>query len=249
MTPTLAFALALLGTAAADADASPTQVNYAAVEALPADAKVEGRGYPELAEAWWRWAFQKPDGMRPSQDPTGAQCHHGQTGDVWFLAGTLGTGPVERRCRVPQGRRLFLPVIVALEYSVPGRRRDCAALRAAAEAVAERMVVNRVELDGEPLVPVRSAPRDCFDAFADAQYDELRPGIYAPAYTDGLWLLLPPLAPGRHRLVVDARQATDVPVRSRFDQQFTYVLEVGDAPVQEDRDELPRDEEREVIAL
>lgn len=248
MIPTQTFALALMGATAAGA-APPAHVSYAAVEALPAEAKVEGRGYPELAEAWWRWAFQEPDGMRPSQDPTGAQCHEGQTGDVWFLAGTLGTGPVERLCRVPEGRRIFLPVIVILEYSVPGRRRDCTALRAAAEAFASRMVVKRLELNGEPLVPVRSAPQDCFDAFADAQYDELRPGIYAPAYTDGLWLLLPPLPPGRHRLVVDARQATDVSVRSRFDQQFSYVLEVGDAPGQADGDEPQRDEDREVITL
>jgi hypothetical protein len=248
MIPALVFALATLGSAATDGNASPTNADDAVV-VLPADAKAEGRGYPELAEAWWQWAFRKPDGMRPSQDPTGAQCHDGQTGDVWFLAGTSGTGPVERNCRVPEGRHLFLPVIAALEYSVPGRRRECAALRAAAEAVAGRMVVNRVELDGKPLEPVRSAPRDCFDAFADAQYDDLRPGIYAPAYTDGLWMLLPPLAPGRHRLVVDARQTSDVAVRSRFDQQFTYVIEVGEAPVQESRDEPQQDEGPEVITL
>ncbi|GGA80137.1 hypothetical protein GCM10011521_17980 [Arenimonas soli] len=239
MIATVAFALGLSGAAAAGANLPPADAGVAMVEVLPAGAKPGGRGYPELAEAWWRWAFRKPDGMRPSQDPNGAHCHDGQPGDVWFLAGTSGTGPVERTCRVPEGRPLFLPVIAALEYSVPGRRRDCAALRTAAEAVADRMVVHRVELDGQPLEPVRSAPRDCFDAFADAQYDGLRPGIYAPAFTDGMWLLLPPLTPGRHRLVVDARQATDVAVRSRFDQQFTYLLEVGEAPPQESSEPSP----------
>ena len=97
------------------------------------------------------------------------------------------------------------------------------------------------------------APGECFDAFADANYDDLAPGLYAPAHTDGLWLLLPPLEPGRHRLVVDARQAPEVPVRSRYDQQFTYVLEVGGEPETESPDEDDPHEdpevEQEVITL
>lgn len=243
------LALCVLLATAASAEGSGAAAANGAATALPADATIAGQGYPDLAEAWWRWAFRRPDGMRPSQDPTGAQCHDGQAGDVCFLAGTTGTGPVERTCRVPPGKAIFLPAMAALEYSVPGRRRDCGALRAAAGAVADGFLVNRVELDGVPLEPVRSMPRDCFDAFADAQYDNLRPGIYAPAQTDGLWLLLPPLAPGSHRLVVDARHTPDVPIRNRFDQRFTYVLEVGEPSGGEDGDEPPQGEEPEVITL
>ena len=242
MIPRPALALCFVLATAANA-----QAPAATVQALPAEATVAGRGYPELAQAWWQWVMRKPDGMRPPQDPTGAQCHHGQEGEVWFLAGTSGTGPVERTCRVPAGKAIFLPVMVALEYSAPGHRRDCDALRAEAKAVADGFLVNRAELDGVALQTVRSNPGDCFDAFAEAQYDSLRPGIYAPAATDGLWLLLPPLPPGSHRLVVDARHPPEVPIRRRFDQRFTYLLEVGDGPVQEH--EPQRDKASDVIAL
>jgi hypothetical protein len=244
------LAAALAATVAAPAAPAGTSATPDTTFAtLPLDAKVEGRGYPELAEAWWRWAYRQRDGMRPTQDPTGAQCHVGQTGTVWFLAGTPGTGTANRRCTVPEGRHLFLPVHVALEYSVPGRRRDCATLRTAAGEVASRPLSYRVELDGAPLAPVRSASRDCFDAYADADHDEVPPGLYAPASTDGLWLLLPPLPKGPHRLVVEARQTAAGAARSRFDQQFTYTLDVGGEPVEADGETPPPDDEAEEISL
>lgn len=199
----------------------------AAMAALPTEARGGGQDLPALAEAWWRWAYQPRDGMRPTQDPTGARCHVGQVGKVWFLAGTDGTGAAERTCAVPEGRQLLVPVFVVLEHSRPGHRRDCAALRSAAAAEASSELSLRVALDGAPLAPARSASRDCFDAWADAVDDAPPPGLYAPATTDGWWLLLPPLPPGRHHLQVVARQASEGVARGRHDQQFTYVLDVG----------------------
>lgn len=253
MISSLAFAAAIAAAAAGvtgiEVPAAPRDATGTAIAALPSDAKAGDRGYAELTQAWWRWAYRLRDGMRPTQDPTGAQCHVGQAGAVWFLAGTAGTGAVDRTCTVPEGSYLFVPVFVVLETSMPGRRRDCAALRAAAGAEATRSVAYRVELDGTPLTPVRSSPRDCFDAYAEAQDDDVPPGIYAPAATDGLWLLLPPLEPGRHRLVVDARQESEGAARSRFDQQFTYVLYVGGTPPDEERDEPLSVDGPEVIIL
>jgi len=246
----LAFAAAMAATdVGATTTDMPAIVLEGGVAALAEGAKVDGRGYAELAESWWRWAYRNRDGMRPTQDPTGAQCHVGQAGNVWFLAGTPGTGAVARKCTIPEGRHLFVPVLAVLELSMPGRRRDCAALRSAAGAEAARPVSFRVELDGASLAPVRSASRDCFDAYADAGDDGPPPGIYAPATTDGLWLLLPPLAPGRHHLVVEARQASEGASRGRFDQQFSYVLDVGGTPGSEDPDPPPPEDDPDFITL
>lgn len=220
-----------------------------ALAALPVDAKVGGQDYPALAEAWWRWAYQPRDGMRPTQDPNGSRCHAGQAGEVWFLAGTQGTGEVERSCALPEGRHVFVPVYVVLEHARPGNRRDCATLRTAAAAEAVRELTLKVELDRAPLAPVRSASSDCFDAYADAVDDAPPPGLYAPATTDGWWLLLPPLPAGRHHLTVDARQVTEGAARGRYDQQFTYVLDVGGDGLSPP-DEVPaKDEPAELITL
>jgi hypothetical protein len=221
----------------------------AALAALPSDARVGPGGVPSLSEAWWRWLYQPRDGMRPHQDPTGARCHAGQSGDVWFLAGSPATGKVTRTCAVPEGKYLFVPVYVVLEYSQPGRRRDCAVLRAQAKAEASRDITWRVELDGQPLAPVRSASAACFDAYADAVDDAPSPGLYAPATSDGWWLLLPPLPAGQHRLVVESTQATEGALRSRYDQQFTYLLDVGGEIGESPLEQAAPGEAKEVITL
>lgn len=240
---------ALVGVIAPESPSAPSGAAQVAVVPLQGHDKADGRSFAELTQAWWRWAYRQRDGMRPTQDPTGAQCHVGQEGAVWFLAGTGGTGPVDRKCTVPEGRYLFLPVLAVLETSVPGRRRDCSALRADALERVGQAVTYRVELDGTLLTPVRSASRDCFDAYADAEHNDPPPGSHAPASTDGLWLLLPPLTPGRHRLVVEARQATSGEAGGRIAQQFTYVLHVGAAPADENHDSPLPDDEEDFITL
>lgn len=100
-------------------------------------------------------------------------------------------------------------------------------MREAASAEAGRELSWSVQLNGEALQPVRAASADCFDAYADATEEAPPPGLYAPASTDGWWLLLPPLPAGRHELVVEARPAGAGKVRGRHDQQFSLVLDVG----------------------
>jgi hypothetical protein len=40
----------------------------------------------------------------------GEQCAGGQSGKVWYLAGTVGSGSVTRTCTVPTSRALFFPI-------------------------------------------------------------------------------------------------------------------------------------------
>jgi hypothetical protein len=84
---------------------------------LPLDTRVEGEGYPELTARWWQWAMAAP--IEPYFDPDGRFCAMHQDGPVWFLAGTSGGDPVHRRCVVPSGKYLLLPVI---NRSLLGRR-------------------------------------------------------------------------------------------------------------------------------
>jgi len=77
---------------------------------LPRDSTPYGKSYAEWHAAWWKWAFETPADERPVLDETGEFCHVGQSGPVWFLAGTAsfgGSGSVERTCTVPAGKALF----------------------------------------------------------------------------------------------------------------------------------------------
>jgi hypothetical protein len=54
--------------------------------------------------------LEQPWSTGPINDPSGASCAMGQSGKVWFLAGTSG-GPATRECTIPHGKKLFFPLI------------------------------------------------------------------------------------------------------------------------------------------
>src|ERR1700722_5021661 len=88
---------------AASAVLDPTQSHY-------------GRTDTDWSVSWWQWIYGLTEPMDPTQciipflDATGANCTYGQSGDVFFLAGT-GTGTVVRKqCIVPAGKAIFFPI-------------------------------------------------------------------------------------------------------------------------------------------
>jgi len=81
-------------------------------------AEIHGKTYGEWSSAWWQWQeLNFPDfdfGVGP------VDCSQGQSGPVWFLAGT-GGGAADRRCQkqVPAGTHLFFPLINANIWNDP----------------------------------------------------------------------------------------------------------------------------------
>jgi hypothetical protein len=80
-----------------------------------------GTTYNDLAVAWWQYALGQPTATGPLGDPTGATCTTGQSGSVFFLAGTLGPGAVTRSaCTVSGNKKLFFPLVNAFDVHTPG---------------------------------------------------------------------------------------------------------------------------------
>ena len=98
----LVGALVLLASASASA-AEPVL--------LPPTAPVGGISQEEWSQRWWQWAASFDRDESPVADRPGALCGSGQSGDVWFLAGTYGTQRTIRTCRVPRGKHLFFPLV------------------------------------------------------------------------------------------------------------------------------------------
>ena len=65
----------------------------------------------ELAAQWWQWAVAVPAAQSPIGDTTGEFAALGQSGPVWFLAGTWWNNTVERTFSVPAGKPLFFPIV------------------------------------------------------------------------------------------------------------------------------------------
>ena len=81
-----------------------------------------GQTDDEWGALWQQWIYQLPQTnaqncIIPFSDPTGANCGYGQSGDsgqsgdVFFLAGTQGGTVVRDQCVVPLGKAIFFPIL------------------------------------------------------------------------------------------------------------------------------------------
>ncbi|MBI4600614.1 MAG: hypothetical protein HY721_01505, partial [Planctomycetes bacterium] len=77
---------------------------------IPLKAKAHGKSYGDWGGAWWAWALGIPAATNPVVDATGEHCDEGQSGPVWFLAGSFG-GSITRTCSVPAGKTIFLALL------------------------------------------------------------------------------------------------------------------------------------------
>lgn len=184
-------------------------------------------GSPELTAKWWQWAMSTSKANSPVADSTGAHCAVNQTGDVWFLAGGYGSSKIRRTCTVPAGKALFFPLINMVYWPTRGtatftceRAKDLAALNndAALDLFAD--------IDGAALPHLkqyRIASEQCFDVFARVPPPQDSYKAY-PSATDGYWLLVGPLASGRHVLKFGGRYNRNLGDFGRMVQDIEYVL-------------------------
>src|SRR5580700_4787498 len=94
--------------------------NQSGTQALDPTQSHYGHTDAEWSTLWWQWVYglsqtENDAGMPncniPFQDPTGANCQAGQSGDVFFLAGTQAGTVVRPDCTVPLGKAIFFPIV------------------------------------------------------------------------------------------------------------------------------------------
>ena len=76
---------------------------------LPPEAEVDGVNLAAWSARSWQWSFSFPQDINPAFDTTGEVCGYGQSGPVFFLAGSERS--VERSCVIPQGVYVFVPLL------------------------------------------------------------------------------------------------------------------------------------------
>jgi hypothetical protein len=193
-------------------DPSPKPLLITPVGAMP-----YGKSYGEWTAEWWKWALSIPLATNPLNDQTGANAASGQSGPVWFLAGTfcadLNAGcdfaTASREINVPSGKALFFPILNAECSTFEGNGTTDADLRACAASSMDLATGLACEVDDIPVTDLPSyrvqspsftwgpLPADnmllAFGVDAPA-------GTTSPAVGDGIYLMLPPLHPGTHRI-------------------------------------------------
>ncbi len=198
---TLALALLLAATLPAQAQLIP-----------PAKA-IAGASQEEWSKRWWHWALSFEDEDSPIADTDGRLCDSGQSGPVWFLAGTFGTKRAVRSCRIPAGKTLFFPLINFIAFPPDDEREACASLMLRAESLTDSPAALVLDLNGKRfngLAAHRQATRGCF---------LVSPEDDAPAAGNGYYVALGPLKPGRYMLNFGA-------ILPSMSQAVTYTLDV-----------------------
>src|SRR4029453_13250943 len=179
-------------------------------QVIPRDANTYGNSSGEWSARWWQWAFSIPAATNPVLDETGAHCAEGQSGPVWFLAGSFFGGTFERACTVPPDKALFLPIVNAAfgaavfdcEPTQPGVPCNITILRAAAAASMDPVTLE-ASIDGVPIRHLRDyrVQSPVFSVtLPEGNVVDVPSGTYAPMVSDGYWLMLAPLAAGAHTI-------------------------------------------------
>jgi hypothetical protein len=178
-------------------------------QVFPSASHPYGNTYGEWSARWWQWTLSIPVATNPALDPSGANCAEGQSGQVWFLAGSF-SGDFERACTVPPGRALFFAILNAAfgaavgdcEPTKPGVPCDVTVLRADAAASLNSVTLT-ASIDGVPLLKLHDY-RVQSPVFSVTLPEENILGVpsdtYAPMVSDGFWLMLAPLSAGAHTL-------------------------------------------------
>jgi len=178
-----------------------------------------------------------PFASSPVQDQTGESCGLGQSGPVWFLAGTSGTAAT-RACSVPAGKAIFFPLVNYInDYPCPDPNFQPPPGQSLEDFLAEgaaffidHTTELEAELDGVALQNLfgMRARSPLFDFTADISnqaFDPCITGSSQPAVTDGYWVMLAPLSVGLHTL--HFRGKLDFPEFDfSFEVEVTYNLTV-----------------------
>lgn len=182
-----------------------------AVGVIPVSARAHAASYGEWGARWWKWALEAPASENPLLDETGEHCDVNQTGNVWFLAGTLGSGSITRTCTVPTGVSLFFPVLnSAFIATEPFETEEYVHQQVTNNVDQFDTSLLAVEIDGVSVDDLGDyrAHSPTFDlVLPEGNIFGLPPMTLTPAAADGYWLMLRPLAPGEHTIRIQGTYA------------------------------------------
>ncbi|MCX5078250.1 signal protein [Streptomyces sp. NBC_00424] len=169
-------------------DTSDSPAGAVTASALPAAGSPSARAKLSAADLqgrWWTWAASSTSDSNPVSDQDGHLCAKGQSGGIWFLAGTFG-GAVTRTCTVPAGVPVAFPLVNSF-----GEAGDCDEFMASARGSAV--------LDGRALEPRRHEATAVQISAVDGNPVTQDGGRFR-TQACGLWVQLDPPAPGSHTL-------------------------------------------------
>lgn len=166
-----------------------------------ADSTVYGLTYGEWTARWWQWAYSIPRDIHPAYDDNGKYCAEGNSGPVWFLAGTYER-PAERYCTIPDGKAILLPILNSeCSYAEFPSLNNEEQLRKCTKQMQDSVVHLEASIDGVPISGLEQyrTQSPLFNlTLGQNNILELPANTTTQAVADGNWLFLKPLSTGEH---------------------------------------------------
>jgi hypothetical protein len=167
------------------------------------DSMPYGSTYPEWIVKWWQWILSMPKQGNPALDKSGKYVAQRQSDpNVWFLSGTFG-GSVVRKCNIPLGRAILMPVI-NYECSFADEPSIKTAVELKSKCKSEIDDIKNLsfridQLQMNDLTPYRICS-PLFDVYlGENNILDVDP-IRTKMISDGYWMFLKPLRIGGHLL-------------------------------------------------
>ena len=168
----------------------------------------------EWSWRYWEWSKSFPKGHQPADDQTGSICMQNQYDSVIMLTGSSQDKPIKRLGEVPSGKYIFIPVLVSLaEDAELAQGLNCKALMLTVQNTMPKDLSSiYVKIDGKTIPDMKSF-RQTIGCYLLNTYSG-KPF----AASDGYWVMLRPLAPGKHTIHFGGR------LPDGFSQDVLYEL-------------------------
>lgn len=195
-----------------------------------------GRTYEEWSARWWQWVFAIPAPNNPLLDTIGKNAYFGQSERVFFLAGAFCVqSPTPSNCQhnqvtryviIPRGKPIFFPVANSWADSIgvdPLPSEEAVAMWA--KEGQDGATDLKASVDGYEIQHLNNAPPfrvaspvSSYQLPANNLLKATLPPEYAPllgpqrvprAASNGVYVMLAPLAPGSHIIKFSAKFPND----------------------------------------
>jgi len=177
------------------------------------DARPYGLKYLDWTAKWWQWALSIPKEYSPLSNDGGMNAPFGQSGPVWFLAGTFG-GKVSRACKIPVGKAILFPVSNhESSFSEFPNLKTEIELKACSKEDIDKVTTLVVKVDGivlpEFTLKTCRLQSSLFDIVLPQNNVLGLPPGSTKAVSDGYWVFLQPLSEGTHDIYFMGSCRTD----------------------------------------
>lgn len=161
--------------------------------------------YGEWTAKWWQWAYSIPMEVNPAYDDTGKYCSENQRGPVWFFPGTYGKSVV-RECTVPTGTAILFPILNSeCSFAEFPELKTITDLSICAKTFQDQVTDLHASIDGQEIPKIdlekyrTQSPPFSF-TLPENNILGLPANTTTSAISDGNWVFVKPLKPGKHAI-------------------------------------------------